>query len=1147
MSAIVAQSSFVSKTGTPSAIAPVGSDPGVALVDRSWEPQSLFVHDWQAPVTVQGSWTTVVSKSRNGLTQRYAISDKPKLTVSSVTRCFNGTHWLNLREMISKQELCRYMYPLHSDPCHGVTLLDPQEHRYSVKSPLSTRRLFVGQYAFISTVDSSSMWKDFTLSKIEDIDRTSNIITFDSPLRASTYREPSIETKILKVTGKNEPGSWPGNLWQGPWGYASGVNVNMWVGKNWATAGSATVIGGNATTATGIAQVVISKANAVLVKPGDQIVHIAYTMCRNNQTIDLAPTAIRPVQGGSSATPSWSQQLSWTESGVVGGSTPNNNPFSHQRVGVATPAPGQIRTTKLVIRTTTITKAMCDGFAQADTGQNSRGECQVVVQGTVTSGSGTSTTSDNAIMQAVIVVRNGFAQVAGQPATMVHDIEGLFMGHFSTSGPTGADSDYPSGTVFPNLVQTIAGTSNAPKSKMVALQVMTYGNAVTPDPVYATQSPNLSTSLYPTTETYPDITPEPTSSQVNVVRASAANNNDVLVRIHQITDTTAQEDPPQQIARSYSFTSRYDATTPAPTSPALTPFMFSVGLLLNPSIPEQDGRIVGSASAPTMRIYPAIEADASPSSPQVLRAQTSEVGVAALNAVQTTGKAAIYSPDMMNALGQTVWDTAVYPKFQSNPKKTAGCNPNSSYPTTSVDAPLLLGKFDYESGVSVGVGSSVGAEPVGIGRSIEAYSEKPYNEFSMAVRFITRAAAWKFLELWNNRRGRLLPVWLPNPTKSLVITGSDQPSFITFNDADVATSAVHGSKYLYLAADDGSHYIVSIAGYSRSDSQVVATVDTTLTVGGGQTCGLLTALKTLIDTGRIVRTTTAHLCFFDSDELVENWRTDEVMETSFRLIEVQDFAPDDQIGVLTPSTGCGACCGSSAGCLCIGGSYRGCPESDGQCCLCMTPTTKLRVVIYCYDGCITTDPDRDPTTTPYQCPTFCNSRGTPCSPTGLKEYEVPLDPAVTQCDRVGFRLSSSSCGDDAVFALDLDTGIWDTLATGFMDNHCCGVPGCLCLTSACCILPNCFTNCGPNRVEHECTRFKMYQAWCGYCPNPPPNTCPPPRCGQGGATRQGCCGGLIEGSTTNTNGRLIVEGQIFNEFVDLENSTGCPPCIGCTS
>jgi len=1158
----VTQSSFVSRAGTPAPLSANGVNPAVPLVERCWEPQALFIHDWSQPVTLRSKWNTVVSKSRTGEIQRIGLSDKPTLTLDSESRCFNQNHWSNLNEMLSKQEVCRYLSPLHCDPIHGVTLFDPQYHRFAVTSDLNTRRLFQGQNAMIATVPSTAMTSEFTCSEVTDVNRTTKRITLETPLRRAQYEEPKIDKSIYAVTSTSAIPS-------GGYGYASGSTVTMWCRKSW-TAGNPTTVGsrasdgGQTTSVAGVELVVNSKAQAVLIKPNDQIIHIGYTMARNSQSMTLTPTVIKAVKGAGGATtqvsPTWTLVAlnggvtDWVESGTVGGSTANQpTNFSHQRVGAATPTTAQVRTCRVQVRTTTVTQAMIDTLRAADTGITGNGAAQVYVEATVAGSAGTSTTTDNALAHVVLVVRDGFLKPTGATASLIAAVDAEMMTHLSASAPDTNQNDYPSGaSAYPLYTQSISLTSAAPKSKTLAIQFLSYGRSSQQgDPAIAVSSPLAATLLYPTSQSYPDGSSTP--SNTNLSRAFVSSSaTDVTTMIHEIVDASAVEaEPITGNLKNYGFSGTFGYTSGVPTTPNVTPFLFNLGLVLNPSIQKP------------LRCYPLMESDPSPSNPQYGTPDTSTIGKVSVSASQSSGMVALDSPDTMI---QTGWDYAAYPPFQSNPKRVNSgsvCNTSSDYATTAIVAPLLTGKFDYATGITIGASSSVDMETVGIGRSVEGYQEEPRKEFSVQATFLKRTDAFKFLQLWNNRRGRLAPVWFPNPSDSLnaLYSAFDNEIYFAANDSNVLPSITHGAKFIYIRTTGGTSYILSVSGWTSGQGFIVATIDTTLRSDGTQLCNLDPAVASAIQTKTVARITTAHLCYFDNDELTEQWRTDEVMSVQFKLTEHSGvFKPEMEAGVATPTTGCGYCCGSVDPCPCTGGSAFGCPttiNSPNACCICRTSGLKLRVTVFCYDPCYNIEePDNDPLDCPGCSCTKCTLAGSYCLPTGAKEFELEVSAPDTTCSVLGFRSpapAACAAGGDQAFTafLDTRTGQWTVSQNSWIINPCCAGGACQCPPQGCpCATANCNNACGTPKSVSECAKFEFYENICDLTCVINPN-CASLKCGQlvGGTRRPltDCCGKEDPNRPGNAVGRLKVLGELINEWGSIGSTTGCTlACATCT-
>jgi len=1165
---VVQSSPLVSRTDSPAVLAASGTTPSVAVIDRLWEPQKLFIHDWTSPVLLSSQWQTVIGKSRTGATQRNGLSDKPLLNLASASKCFNDTQWKNLTEMLSKQQVSRYLAPMHCDPIHGVTLLNPQDIVLGSTSDLKTRRLFVGQYVMIASPSNESMWDEFTCAKVSVINRTSNTFYVDAPLRGIQYNEPTIATAINAITGT-------GTAPSGGWGYASGSSVVMWSNIDWndsiggSSGNQPYTVGGRVNSVSGVGHVVNSKAQAVLIKPNDEIISIAYTVNRGKQDVGvLTPTVLQAVSPDGSpvvqVSPTWTRvaldgyEQPWVESGEFNPTTE----FSHQRVGEFVPMSTEVATCRVSVMKTTVTKAQFDTLTDTGTvGMTGSGEAQVyplASLGFPFQPLGTMNNS-NAMMHAVLVVRNGFA------TPIINRTTAALMTHATTDSPsTVGDGTTYSSPAFPDREQTISLVANAPKSKMIAVQLQTYRNSLYADPVFTnTSDPDLnSEQLYPTSVSPTTQAGNPLPTINNLMRSvTGLSTTDVAVRIVQIRDQQPDSDTP--LPRTFRCKSKYGTPQTTPTQPSVTPWLFSVGLLLNPSIASK-----------AYRCYPMIEADASSSLPSYGSPNTSLIGDVVMTATQTSGPPALASADALldSATFPYGWNTQIYPAFQSN--VLAPCNGGLQ---TSVAAPLLSGVFDYEEGADIRVSSSVNVERVGIGRSIEAYAEKPRKEFDVSATFLSRTKAFAFLQLWNNRKGRLMPVWFANPT-NLVSSGvTVAGSVVKFPTTDpVALSTTYCSKSLYVKAASGQVFILVVGAYSYNPTtkQVEATIDATLTgVTSGQTvqtCGLSAAASTAITAGPN-RITTAHLCFFDSDELVETWKTDEVMSTSVRLIEHPDFSTTESVYTTQnpppppPDDVCGGCCGVVEPCLSLGGVPFGCPTQDPEnpdpqyslpnaCCMCFTPDMYLELTYYCYQGCYEVS---SITNGPEDCQSCwcltdrdgdgfhddCALAGNLCSPSGSVTYQIypqmpnPLCPP--QYDgglsrRIRFTLPTtgttpdgSSCANHEFDAfLDVGEGRW-TVNSGWLGYGCCAGSACPCIPEGCiCLVNPCPVDYCPVTAQdiNLCGQFRLHA---------------PPFCNQGCSVSPNCAQIECPGSSC-CDSQIMMEGRLKNTYgYLLTNNTNC--------
>jgi hypothetical protein len=394
-----------------------------------------------------------------------------------------------------------------------------------------------------------------------------------------------------------------------------------------------------------------------------------------------------------------------------------------------------------------------------------------------------------------------------------------------------------------------------------------------------------------------------------------------------------------------------------------------------------------------------------------------------------------------------------------------------------------------------------------------------------------------------------MPVWFPSPANSIKIVGASGNEVYLEDTDEVKVSTTHGYKFLYVTTNSGGHYILSIGTYEKSNGVVVATVDTTLNIASTQTCGLGSVVRSDIIAGSVKRSTSAHLCFFDSDELQEEWITDEVMTASFRLIEQPDFAPDLEIGISDPNTGCGTCCGEVNECGALGGTLTGCPNG---CCFCKIPSLKLRLTINCFDACFYGDGET--TNDPIPCARrICESEGNPCNPSGSQELEISLNTQLSTCSNLVFlKVAPTSCvgAANAQFDLNMNTKIW-TFAPGHLLDPCCAGSGCQCPNTSClCAGLSCGFNCGdPVTKSLSCTTFEYWDKACAELCDPHPN-CSAVNCGQinQGAQRPfgNCCGGVDPANPYASVGRLRMVGVLFNDWGVLGEIEGCSGCAGCS-
>jgi hypothetical protein len=280
------------------------------------------------------------------------------------------------------------------------------------------------------------------------------------------------------------------------------------------------------------------------------------------------------------------------------------------------------------------------------------------------------------------------------------------------------------------------------------------------------------------------------------------------------------------------------------------------------------------------------------------------------------------------------------------------------------------------------------------------------------------------------------------------------------------------------------------------------------------------------------------------------WITDEVMTTSFRLIEQPDFVPDDGIGITDPATGCGTCCGGIDECGGLNGVLAGCPTEPG-CCFCKT-NLYILVTVNCFDFCLYVD---EPTNEPLPCSSggACQTSGSPCTPSGSSEFEVFISNNESTCSKLVFRkpYPAECSSQDAYFELNLKTGLW-TVDAGHLFDPCCVGSGCQCPpTGNCCPSPGNNYICGlPEVKASTCTTFEYWDKACQkLCDPTPPGGVNNVKCGQNyhplTSKFSQCCGGQNPNNLTS-NGRLRMSGVLYNDWGVLSTTTGCSNCAGCT-
>lgn len=244
------------------------------------------------------------------------------------------------------------------------------------------------------------------------------------------------------------------------------------------------------------------------------------------------------------------------------------------------------------------------------------------------------------------------------------------------------------------------------------------------------------------------------------------------------------------------------------------------------------------------RVYPACETQLNPDTE--FRLVTDQVGETYMEFKEIVGKTAL-------------------PAQQEGDDET-GFTTVSGYPVLDFD----FAWPDMQSGFK----RSSQTSPIGYDQYFEVYGNRPMSIFHLHFKIQTRDEIFRFFKFWDSRRGRLYPFWLVSPATELNLTSTGT---LTSTIAVTATGAEKDwdmRTYLAIVMRDGTIYI-------RGKNGAV------VRAAGIDTVTLSTNLPS-VSASQIRRVTTAYLVRFDSDELTENWVTDEFMLVDLPVIEVTD-------------------------------------------------------------------------------------------------------------------------------------------------------------------------------------------------------------------------------------------------------------------
>ena len=316
-----------------------------------------------------------------------------------------------------------------------------------------------------------------------------------------------------------------------------------------------------------------------------------------------------------------------------------------------------------------------------------------------------------------------------------------------------------------------------------------------------------------------------------------------------------------------------------------------------------------------LRVYPAIEAEASPeTSIEIIH---DELETVELVAEQTPGTNTLSPLATVANHGRTYKAVFDY---------------DSGEGTRNVELPIFDFQVNYGSGVDGVETADIDRTDVGLGRASRSYGDKGRRQFGFEILALNRDTAWSFLEFWHSRRGRLLPFWFPSLStelKPLSLSGT----VLTVDAKSLGTAAEIASRgYLCFYTKTGGRAIAAISSASETtNGHITITIDTSPTddVDGTTFSSIVTGFSDI----SFVKFVT--LCTFDSDSITENWITNDICQMDVGVVEltkerdadssfgIQDTAPLD--AVYTISCNAFACAPPNT----IIGSC-----SDDHCCVC---------------------------------------------------------------------------------------------------------------------------------------------------------------------------------------------------------------------
>lgn len=262
-------------------------------------------------------------------------------------------------------------------------------------------------------------------------------------------------------------------------------------------------------------------------------------------------------------------------------------------------------------------------------------------------------------------------------------------------------------------------------------------------------------------------------------------------------------------------------------------FALAGGVLLNPA---EDGLARDY-------IYPVIEGDVE--FEQIANVLTDQISDGSITIFETQGASAL------------------------DPSVASGSNPPGR--PTSSSIPILDLPIDW-SDVKIGAYRMGNRTKTGLSNTVQVFGDRPGATFTLPFLTNSRAEHRALLEFFDSRGGRLHPFWLLSPASGINVDSIGVNGDTLF--FDVRGTERDWEVYKHIGVIDAN------------GTRTIRTITNSVESGGQQVIVISPPLPT--DDPSDYAFQTAHLCRFDTDELQEEWITDEDSRTSLAVKEIID-------------------------------------------------------------------------------------------------------------------------------------------------------------------------------------------------------------------------------------------------------------------